>query len=81
MSTQNERELDLMKYGSLPIKDKLEILDRDIVSLKMADKEITKSVRKLQGLVKFQILILMFNLIMSGGVIYIIVQNIFNWTN
>ena len=77
-NTFYHNQIEKLQGSSLPIKDKLEILDRDILSLKLTDHDLQKRIQRMTNLVRTQTIMVVLNIIASLVVIYLVVSDIFS---
>ena len=68
-------ELEKLQESNLPVKDKLVLLDRDLVALKVTDHSLDKRIRQLQRLVGTQMFMVSLNIIVCLFIIYLIVND------
>ena len=77
MTDYYHSKLEDVQGSSLPVKEKLIILDRDILSLKLTDHALDKRVQQMHRLVRTQMIMILLNLSICSIMIYLIVNDIY----
>ena len=69
-----QTDMEKLQESNLPVKEKLILLDRDIVALRLTDHEVDKRVRQLHRLVRTQMFVVSLNIIVCLFIIYLIMH-------